>query len=51
MPLSACDLKMRVCALDVDEVDRTVADDAVGDIDVTAAREPDLRHPRRVAWA
>jgi hypothetical protein len=38
------DLEMRVRALRVDQIDRPVADDAVRDVDVAAARESDLRH-------
>ncbi len=42
------DLEMRVGALHVDEVDGPVPDDAVRDVDVAAAREPDLGHAERL---
>ena len=42
-------LEVRHGALDVDEVDGSVADDAVRDVDVAAAREPDLGHTREAA--
>jgi len=38
-----------VGALHIDEVDRAVADDAVGDMDVAAAGEPNVRHADRLA--
>ena len=44
-----CDLEMGVGALDVDEVERAVADDSVRDVDVAAAPEADLRHARSVS--
>lgn len=43
------DLEVGVGTLDVDEVDRPLADHAVGDVDVAAAREPNVRHPERLA--
>jgi hypothetical protein len=38
------DLEMRQGTLDVDEVDRPVADDAIGDVDVAAACEAHVGH-------
>lgn len=43
------DVQVRERALDVDEVDRAVADDAIRDIDVPARRESNLGHIRIIA--
>ncbi len=44
-------LEVRDRALDVDEIDGSVADDAVGDVDITAAREADLGHATSIERA
>ena len=41
------DLEVGVRALGVDEIDRSVADDPVGDVDAAAPREPHLAHWRQ----
>lgn len=38
------DLEVGECALRVNKIDGPLADDAVGDVDIPAAREPDIRH-------